>query len=451
MNPPMPPGHVPDGMGFPFSPSIMSAAKIPSLVDFLNASPTQYHSTDAIRNTLLDNGFTWLDEREEWRLVPGGKYFVMRNDSSLLALRLAENAPLSGARMAVSHTDSPAFKLRFKDAEVQNGMLRIPVEIYGGASNPTWLDRPLKVAGRICLRDDMGNLQIRKICGNAPQAVIPNPPIHFVDLNGGHRFNQQTQLAACLPYPTLQEFVDTLVPEGFPQQKAEELQAELFLADSEGAVIIGDKTPFIQSTHLDNLTSCYGILKALCAPQKPLRTVVGGFFDLEEVGLNFQSAGSNFLWSTLSRVAVALGETSPQALPRMLADSLCLSIDVAHAFHPNFPELFDKPMAATVGHGPALKFHANQAYATTFTGAALLREIARDAEIPLQDFLPRSDGHCGSTIGRIVAGALGIQTVDIGVAIWAMHSIRETCAVADVDYLSALVEKYYLQGVTESF
>ncbi len=247
-----------------------------------------------------------------------------------------------------------------------------------------------------------------------------------------------------LPYSSLQAFVDSITPEGYPKQPAGTLQAELYLADAQNAVVIDGELPLIQSTHLDNLTSCHAVLKALCKCDNPQSTIVGGFFDLEEVGLNFQSAGSNFLRSVLERIALSTEQTpSMQSFHRMLATTIALSIDVAHAFNPNFPDKFDRPMAPVVGAGPAIKFQANQRYATTLPGAVMIREIAKKAKLPVQEFTPRSDMGCGSTIGPMVAGSLGIQTIDIGVAIWAMHSIRETCAVDDVQTLQELVCAFY--------
>lgn len=412
----------------------------PSLVEFLNSSPTKYHSAAAIASELESNGFQALDEKDEWSLVSGGKYFVQRNRSSVIAFRIGNPGNL---RIAVCHTDSPSMKLRLKDAKEQDGLLRIPVEVYGGASNPTWLDRPLSVAGIAYFRDGDGKLSYHLVTGTASQAVIPNPPIHFVNLNDGIKYNQQNQLAAMLPYSSLQSFVDSLTPEGFPQQSAETFQAELYLADAQKAILLNGDLPLIQAAHLDNLTSCQAVLNALNTCENPTGTIVGGFFDLEEVGLNFQSAGSNFLRSVLERIAFNLPNNSPQALHRMLASAHCLSIDVAHAFHPNFPEKFDKKMAPVVGAGPAIKYQANQRYATTLPGAVMLQEIARAKGLPLQEFTPRSDMGCGSTIGPMVAGSLGIPTVDIGVAIWAMHSVRETCAVEDVNTLENLVKGFF--------
>ncbi|MCQ2396103.1 MAG: M18 family aminopeptidase [Lentisphaeria bacterium] len=411
------------------------------IIEFLNSSPTQFHSAATIASELVRNGFAELNECDEWALVHGGKYFVQRNNSSVIAFRTGD---LCNPKLAVCHTDSPSLKLRLKDASVQDGLLRIPVEVYGGASNPTWLDRPLKVVGRAFFSDADSVLKYHLISSDSPKAVIPNPPIHFVNLNDGLKYNQQNQLAAMLPYSSLQALVDSITPAGFPQQPAESLQAELYLADAQKAILIDGDIPLLQATHLDNLTSCHAVLNALCDCENPRSTIVGGFFDLEEVGLNFQSAGSNFLRCVLERIVLATQKpASLQALHRMLATATALSIDVAHAFHPNFQEKFDKAMSPVIGKGPAIKFHANQRYATTLSGAVMLRELAKKASLMIQDFTPRSDMGCGSTIGPMIAGSLGIQTIDIGVAIWAMHSIRETCASKDVQTLTSLVRAFY--------
>lgn len=406
------------------------------IAKFLEASPTAFQAEENIANTLREHGFTRLREQDEWRLEPGARCFVERNSTSLVAFALAEKTPLDSLAIAVCHTDSPALKLRLEDAsQTEEGLLRIPVEVYGGATIPSWLDRPLKIAGRVAWSDN-GAIRGLSVCTEESVAVIPNPPIHFANLNDGFKYNAQTQLCALLPFKTREEFLASLVPDVAPK----ELHGDLYLADGMPPAIIGD---MIQAPRLDNLASCYAILQALVDEDAPSpRSFLAGFFDLEEVGLNYQSAGSNFLNSVVTRIPDALGDKSPQTSHRMLAASHCLSLDAAHAFHPNFPELFDAPMSARLGKGPALKFHANQSYSTTLAEAARVEAIAREKDIPLQKFTPRSDSKCGSTIGRIVAAELGVPAADAGIPIWAMHSIRETASLNDCNSLTRLVKEW---------
>lgn len=414
-----------------------------SLLDFLKESPTAFHAVPWLSRRLQEAGYRPLDPREEWALEPGGRYLTTRNGSSLIAFRLAHQAPLDAARMGVCHTDSPALKLRLRDAaQAAPGLLKVPVEVYGGATIAPWLDRPLQVAGRLPLRDSEGRMRFLPVATREPVAVIPNPPIHLASLNDGFRYNPQTQLAALIPYAGLGELLAALAPEGCsPLEAPLQRTAELYLADAQAPVAMGE---LLQAPRLDNLTSCHALAEALCQEEPPACTLLGGFFDLEEVGLNFQSAGGDFLPSTLLRLANALGEGSPQALPRMMAASLCLSLDVAHAFHPNFPELFDPEDSPRLGQGPALKFHANQNFATTLPAAAYLQDLAARSQLPLQTFTPRSDSRCGSTIGRMVAGSLGVAVADLGAPIWAMHSLRETGSLSDTKALQQLLQAFFL-------
>ncbi|MGN0867126.1 MAG: M18 family aminopeptidase [Oligosphaeraceae bacterium] len=411
------------------------------LREFLEASPTAFHAVRWLSRRFQEAGFQCLAPGEPWRLQAGGRYFTTRNGSSLIAFRLGADAPLDHARMGVCHTDSPALKLRLRDAVPAGSLLKVPVEVYGGATLAPWLDRPLLVAGRIPRRDASGRLDFPLVASPAPLAVIPNPPIHLASLNDGFRYNPQTQLAALLDLESVEALRERLLP-GESQETPAELwnMAELFLADAQPPVAMGD---LLQAPRLDNLTSAFALADALCAGEDSPQTLLGGFFDLEEVGLNFQSAGGDFLPSTLARLADALGAPSPQAIPRMMAASLCLSLDVAHAFHPNFPELFDEKDAPRLGKGPALKFHANQNFATTLPAAAVVQDLALRGILPLQTFTPRSDSRCGSTIGRMVAGSLGVAVADLGIPLWAMHSIRETASLRDVQSLTDLLQAFF--------
>ncbi len=414
------------------------------LREFLEASPTAFHGVQWLSRRFREAGFQSLDPGMPWQLQAGGRYFTTRNGSSLIAFRLGKEDPLATARMGVCHTDSPALKLRLRDAVQEGSLLKVPVEVYGGATLPPWLDRPLLVAGRIPCRNAQGTLSFPLVTSGGPLAVIPNPPIHLANLNDGFRYNPQTQMAALLSVESLDALRERLLP-GECQDTPAELwnMAELFLADAQPPVALGD---LLQSPRLDNLTSAYALAEALCTPEESSGTLLGGFFDLEEVGLNFQSAGGDFLPSTLARIADGLGASSLQTIPRMMAASLCLSLDVAHAFHPNFPELFDAKDAPRMGEGPALKFHANQNFATTLPAAAILRDLALRRSLPLQTFTPRSDSRCGSTIGRMVAGSLGVAVADLGIPLWAMHSIRETASQQDVETLTELLQAFFRES-----
>ena len=419
------------------------ASSFPLLTEFLFGSPTAFHAADFLGNLLREQGFQLLDPREEWRLEPGKGYFLFRNGSSLVAFRTPKATAEPGElRLSVAHTDSPCLKLRLKDAKQQDKeLLRIPVEVYGGATIPTWLDRPLRLAGRMAVRDKEGASRIVVVDSQTPVATIPNPPIHLANLNDGFHYNPQTQLAAFFPARSVKNVLRSLLPRDLEPDGDVPL-AELYLVDAGVHTVLRE---LVQSPRLDNLVSCYALAGALCNPGTLPDNVLamGGFFDLEETGLNYQSAGSDFLHSLLERVTAVLWPKHPQALPRLLGNSLCVSLDVAHAFHPNFPELFVEEDAPKMGHGPALKFHANQNYSTVLPAAQHLRLLAEKYGLPLQTFTPRSGAPCGSTIGRIVSGALGIPSADVGTPLWAMHSARETGSLRDTENLQNLLAAFF--------
>ncbi len=421
-------------------------APLPPLTEFLSGSPTAFHATGFLGDLLSTRGFRLLDPRKEWRLEPGKGYFLLRNGSSLVAFRTPEKAAGPGElRLSVAHTDSPCLKLRLRDAkQLDAQLLRIPVEIYGGATIPTWPDRPLRLAGRMAARDRKGASRIVTVDSRLPMATVPNPPIHLANLNDGFHYNPQTQLAALLPAKSLRDALKKLLPKGLDPDGDAPL-AELYLVDAEPPTLLGD---LVQSPRLDNLASCHALAGALCEPGAlpGNALVMGAFFDLEETGLNYQSAGSDFLRSLLERIAAALWTDHPQSLGRLLGNSLCVSLDAAHAFHPSFPELFVEEDAPKMGHGPALKFHANQNYSTVLPAAQHLRLLAEKRALPLQTFTPRSGAPCGSTIGRIVSGALGTPSADVGAPLWAMHSARETGSLQDTENLQRLLAAFFQDG-----
>ncbi|MBP5300851.1 MAG: hypothetical protein J6Y80_05555, partial [Victivallales bacterium] len=261
--------------------------------------------------------------------------------------------------------------------------------------------------------------------------------------NGNFSYNPQDNLAALFDADDLTSLLQLLLS-GSEMPGGESPAAELFLYDPTPAQIIGiSSKPYVQASRIDNLSSCHAIIQALLDTEDERTTQVAALFNLEEVGRSFDSADSNFLPKVLARIAAALSPAS-DAYERMLAASQpMLSIDVAHAFNPNFAQFYDPGYAPKVGGGPALKLNAQLRYATTVLGEAFFRAIAQKAEVPTQVFEARSDMPCGGTIGPVTAAKLGILTIDMGIPIWAMHSLRETCSLADVEYLTRFVQAYW--------
>ena len=416
-------------------------------LEFLNASYTPYHAVGCLAMQLQEAGFHHLEESAHWELQPGDCGFVVRG-GALIAFRLSNaSAPAShGFRITLAHTDSPSLKLKLADAKGgQDGEpLRIPVEVYGGPILSTWLDRPLGVAGRVAGMSD-GRPSAELVASEGPLAVIPNPPPHFTNTNSGHfSYNAQDHLAALFDAPDLASLYELLLA-GLPMPVGKTLPAaELYLYSTMPAQLIGlSSTPYIQGARIDNLSSCHSIIEALLAAPNSEDTQVAALFNLEEVGQSFDSAGSNFLPRVLSRIAHAFSADA-DATARMLANSQpMLSIDVAHAFNPNFASFYDPGYAPKLGGGPALKLNAQLRYATTVLGEALFQQVAAKANVPTQVFEARSDMPCGGTIGPVTAAALGIPAIDLGIPIWAMHSLRETASIADVAYLTRFVQAYW--------
>ena len=414
-------------------------------LEFLDVSYTPYHAVGCLATQLREAGFRHLEEAEHWELQAGDCAFVVRG-GALIAFRLssAQDPASHGFRIALAHTDSPALKLKLADAAQTGGTLRIPVEIYGGPILSTWLDRPLGVAGRVAGMTD-GRPTAELVASEGPMAVIPNPPPHFTNTNSGHfSYNAQENLAALFDAPDLSSLYELLLA-GLPMPEGKTLPAaELFLYSTMPAQLIGlSSAPYVQGAHIDNLSSCHSIIEALLASPATEETQVAALFNLEEVGQSFDSAGSNFLPRTLSRIAHAFSG-APDATARMLgASQPMLSIDVAHAFNPNFASQFDAGYAPKIGGGPALKLNAQLRYATTVLGEAFFHQVAAQADVPTQVFEVRSDMPCGGTIGPVTAAALGIPAIDLGIPIWAMHSLRETASIADVAYLTRFVQAYW--------
>ena len=410
-------------------------------LQFLNASLTPYHAVGYLAAQLQPAGFRHLEEADHWELKPGDRAFVVRG-GALVAFQVGKRE--RGFRIALGHTDSPSLKLKLADASggSHGHPLRIPVEVYGGPIFSTWLDRPLGVAGRIAAMTNDGPAA-QLVDSEGAVAVIPNPPPHLVNLNGNFSYNPQEHLAAIFDADDLTSLLQLLLS-GTQIPGGQSPAAELFLYDPTPAQVIGiSSQPYVQASRIDNLSSCHGIIQALLATEDEQTTKVAALFNLEEVGRSFDSADSNFLPMVLRRIAAEL-DPAADAYERMLADSQpMLSIDVAHALNPNFANLFDSGYAPKVGGGPALKLNAQLRYATTVLGEAFFRAIAQKAEVPTQVFETRSDMPCGGTIGPVTAAKLGILTIDLGIPIWAMHSLRETCSLADVDYLTRFVKAYW--------
>jgi len=427
--------------------SMDQTAFINDLLSFIHSSPTAFHAAHNSTALLRKNGFTEIPEQDNWGNLSAGKYYICRNGSSLIAFILTGEPPdQSGMRMAGAHTDSPALKVKPKPAQVNHSLLQLGVETYGGALLAPWFDRDLSLAGRVTWRDHSGSVSNSLIDFRRPVAVIPSLAIHLNrEANDQKPINKQTDLVPILMQADddgAEDFNAILARQLTHEHDVTEnpviLDHELFLYDHQPPSEVGLKNEFIAGARLDNLLSCFVLLRGLFDSREEQNCLIV-LNDHEEVGSQSTcGAHGPFLQSVLDR----LFPQNP-ARQRCISRSLFISADNAHAVHPNFADRYDKGHLPRMNMGPVIKYNANQRYATTSRSAALFRILSERAAIPVQEFVMRSDLACGSTIGPIVAGEIGVQTIDVGVPTLAMHSVRELAGRLDAWYLHSVMKTFF--------
>ena len=449
------------------------------LKKFLDESPVGLYAAANIRGMLLENGYTECREGSEWKLVPGGRYFVMRNGSAVIAFQIPKEESWAGFQIAASHLDSPTFRIK-SNAEivVENRYVTLNVEKYGGMLLAPWLDRPLSVAGRVLVRTESG-IETRLVNIDRDLMIIPNVAIHMNrEINNGYKWDMKQDLRPLLAGAANLEVKGAgavnLEAEGreasepaadrsaedigtiFRRLVAEEagvspedvLDTDLYLYNREKASVIGLNGEFISSGRLDDLQCAFGTLKGFLAARPEKSIAVYCAFDNEEVGsMTKQGADSSFLRCTLERISTALGRSRGEFMAS-LSSSFMISADNAHAVHPNHPELEDPSHRPVPNGGIVIKYSANQKYTTDAVSGAVMKEICRKAGVPVQIFYNRSDLPGGSTLGNISTTQLSLNTVDIGLAQLAMHSAYETAGVKDTEYLARASEVFFSGAVT---
>lgn len=405
------------------------------LFRFLDQSPTAFHAAANGAALLAAHGFRRLDETDCWRDLPAGSYFTVRNDASLIAFTLGAGAAAARPlRMAGAHTDSPGLKIKPNPAQLHHGCVQLGVEIYGGALLSPWFDRPLSIAGRVSWRLEGGPMRTSLIDFRRPVAIIPSLAIHLDrEANDKKAIDKQTSLVPLLMQsdeqtaPDFRMILAARLASEHPQAAcAEILDFDCFLHDPQPACRVGLHGEFINAPRLDNLLSCHALLQALVRTEGRQDSLII-LNDHEEVG-SVSTAGAQgpFLHTVLERLF-----PDPETRQQVLAGSLFVSVDNAHAVHPNFTAKHDPEHLPLLNHGPVIKMNANQRYATTGITAGLFRLLCRKADVPCQQFVMRNDLACGSTIGPLTAAAIGVATVDVGVPQLAMHSVRETAGHLD--------------------
>ena len=413
------------------------------LIRFIEASPTAFHAVENIAKELDSAGFTRLSEGEEWAIIPGGKYYVTRNMSSVIAFAVpAVPADLSFMVMA-SHTDAPCFKLKTEaEADAFGKYVKLNTEVYGGAVYSTWLDKPLSVAGRVILSEN-GTFKAKTVKIDRDLVLIPNVAIHQNrTLNSGFTYNAAVDMMPLFGGADSKGSLMKIIAEAVGCDESSVVSSDLYLYNRTHASIWGADNEFFSCPGIDNRQCAYGTLRGfLDAVAGELAAVpVYASFDNEETGSHTkQGAASPFLFDTLSRIAEALGTD----LRRALASSFMVSADNAHAKHPNHPELYDAKNVPHMNEGVVIKSNAAQHYTTDAISAAIFTEICRRADVPTQLFANRSDMPSGGTLGSISNTVVSMNTVDIGMPQLAMHSAYETAGTADTAYLIRASEAFY--------
>ena len=421
------------------------------LLQFLQQSPTPFHAVANLSVMLEQADFHRLDEAGHWQLEKNSRYYVTRNDSALVAFKTGDHDIVStGIRLTGTHTDSPSLKIKPMPEIHQQGYLQLGVEVYGGALLNPWFDRDLSIAGRVDFQTKQGELQSALIDMKEPVAFIPSLAIHLErNVNDAHKINRQKELPpVLLQLKKGEEFSFDQVLLKQLQQNSKYADAdkilshELLLYDTQAPSLVGLHKQFIASARLDNLLSCFLAATALIDSQDSFASLLV-CHDHEEVGsASIAGAQGPFLKAVIQRL-VSSEHNGPEAMERVLRQSLLLSIDNAHGVHPNYVDKHDAQHRPLLNGGPVIKINANQRYASNSESVALFKSLCQQLQIPTQSFVMRSDMACGSTIGPITATELGITTVDIGIASFAMHSIRELAGSEDPYALASVVRAFY--------
>jgi aspartyl aminopeptidase len=413
------------------------------LLDFLSRATSPFHAVREMGSRLQEAGYIQLMEADDWSLQASGKYYVIRNDSTVLAFKLGrDHGPSQGLRMVGAHTDSPCLMVKPNPEKSSQGYGQLGVEVYGGALLNPWFDRDLSLAGRVSFLDKSGVLRKQLVDFREPIAVIPSLAIHLDrEVNKKRSINPQTDILPILHTGDVLNIRELLAAQLQKEHAglavASVLDYELCFYDSQPPRLVGLNQEFIASARLDNLLSCYAGLQALLASGDTYSSLLI-CNDHEEVGSQ-SAAGAQgpMLRSVLERLS---GDAGSYAA--MVDRSLMISTDNAHGVHPNFASRHDENHGPILNQGPVIKVNANQRYASNSETSALFRQLCTELDIPVQSFVVRTDMACGSTIGPITAGETGVRTIDVGAPQFAMHSIRELAGSKDGCYLSQVLCRF---------
>lgn len=417
------------------------------LLDFIHRSPSCFHVVANLADELKKAGYTELLPHSEWKLENGGKYYTVKNSSSLIAFRIPNTEP-TGFTMAAAHSDSPSFKVKENPEKGDGAYVKLSTEKYGGMLMAPWFDRPLSVAGRVIV-DDGGKLREKLVDIDRDLLVIPNVAIHMNrTANDGMKYNAAVDTLPLFGSKDASGRFMSLVAEAANVNVTDILGHDLFLYCRGKGSTLGADGEYVISPKLDDLECALACMDGFVSGDDSSAIPVCCVFDNEEVGSSTkQGAASSLLRDTLHRICAALSISHERYL-MMLERSFMVSADNAHAMHPNHPEYADPSNSPVINGGIVIKYNANQHYTTDAVSSAIFRKLCVDAGAPIQVFANRSDMAGGSTLGSIADVLVPVKTVDIGLAQLAMHSAWETAGAADFDTLCDVMKLYFSKAIS---
>jgi aspartyl aminopeptidase len=426
--------------------------QVKDLLDFIDNSPSPFHVVKSIEERLNSFEFTQLDEKQKWSVKQGGRYYVIRDDSSVIFFVIGSK-PLAetGYKILGAHTDSPGLRIKPKPVSSSNGLFRLAVEVYGGPILATFTDRDLSLAGRVSYKSAASVVLSKLVSFNKPLLRLPNLAIHMNRTvnEDGLKLDKQTELpliiSSVVEEQLGQAFFYELLEKATGIRAEQILSWELNVHDTQKGVLWGDDEQFYANSQLDNLASCHAGLEAFLdkTALQSGNTLVCAFFDHEEIGSESnKGADGSFLPDILQRIAFATG-LGHEDYQRALATSFMISADMAHAYQPNFPAAYEPDHKVMVNKGPVIKLNASQRYSSESISEAWFMDWCEQVDVPCQKYSHRTNIPCGSTIGPMTSAKLGVRTVDVGNPMWAMHSIRESAGVMDHSYLIKVLNHFF--------
>lgn len=425
----------------------LKMGKANNMIKFLNSCHSVFHATKSIEEELKAAGFVKLRETDAWKLENNRYYYVMRNDTSIIAFKVPEMIRVRSLNIVASHSDSPCFKIKPVSNLKDPNYGKLNVEVYGGAILSSWLDRPLSIAGRVIVSEE-GRLVSKLVDFDENMAIIPNVAIHQNrEANNGYKWNPQVDLIPVVSLENNEQFLVERIAEDLGIAVSDVCSYDLYLYNREQGYIWGRKGELLSAARLDDLACAYASLQAFKHSFSEHSVNIYAVFDNEEVGsMSRQGMASTFLMDTINRIFAAFFFNQSD-IATVLANSFMISADNAHALHPNHPELYDSGNQAKLNAGVVIKFNAAQSYVTDAVSQAVIQKLCQNAEAKYQFYANRSDLKGGGTQAAIANVHLSIMSADIGLPQLAMHSAFETAGAEDVDEMIKLLSEFYNSSI----